>query len=118
MAYILRVLKHKLFKKHNPMIDITVEELKKRIDAGEQLTIIDVREPHEYAEYNIGAKLIPLGALGAHLEDYEDQKDTEIILHCRSGGRSGMAQQMMKAQGFTKVRNLLGGMLEWQAKFG
>lgn len=99
------------------MQDITVEELKKRLDAGEDLLIIDVREPYEYAEFNIGARLIPLGSFALHLDDLEDYKDTEIILHCRSGKRSHTAKEIMLAQGFTKPRNLLGGMLEWQDKF-
>ncbi len=100
------------------MQDITVEELKQRLDQDEQLIIIDVREPHEYAEFNIGGRLIPLGTFVAHLEDYEENKESEIILYCRSGKRSHTAKEIMLAQGFTKPRNLLGGMLEWQAKFG
>lgn len=100
------------------MQDITVDELKQRLNKGEEIIVIDVREPHEYADYNIGARLIPLGTFAAHLEEYEDHKNDEIVLHCRSGKRSATAKEIMVAQGFTKVRNLLGGMLEWQAKFG
>lgn len=100
------------------MQDITVDELKQRLDQGEEIIVIDVREPYEYAEYNIGARLIPLGTFAAHLEEYENHKNDEIVLHCRSGKRSATAKEIMMAQGFTKVRNLLGGMLEWQSKFG
>lgn len=100
------------------MNDITVEELKARIDGGEQLHIIDVREPHEYEEFNIGAQLIPLGTLPSKLTELESLKDQEIILHCRSGARSGNAKLYMEDSGFTKVRNLLGGMLAWREKFG
>lgn len=100
------------------MNDITVEELKSRIDGGEQLHIIDVREPHEYEEFNIGAQLIPLGTLPSKLAELESLKDQEIILHCRSGARSGNAKLYMEDSGFTKVRNLLGGMLAWREKFG
>lgn len=99
-------------------MDITVDELKKRMDAGEELLIIDVREPYEYAEYNIGAKNIPLGQITMFLLDYEDQKDEEIIVHCRSGSRSAAAKAIMMQSGFSKVRNLLGGMLEWQSRYG
>ncbi len=99
------------------MIDITVIELKKRMDDGEQLTIIDVREPWEYEEFNIGAQLVPLGELPNKLIEMEDYKDQEIILHCKSGGRSGNAKLFMQAQGFSRVRNLIGGMLDWKVQF-
>lgn len=100
------------------MNDIQVTELKSRLDAGEELNIIDVREGYEFDEYNINGKLIPLGELPGRLEELEDLKDEEIIVHCRSGARSASAQAFMKAQGFTKVRNLQGGILEWQRNFG
>jgi rhodanese-related sulfurtransferase len=100
------------------MNDITVDELKKRMDAGEQLYVIDVREPNEFEEFNIGAQLIPLGKLPSKLVELENLKNLEIIVHCRSGARSNTAKQFMAENGFVKVRNLLGGMLEWQSKFG
>lgn len=100
------------------MKDITVEELKSRLDNEENIFVIDVREPYEYEEYNIGAELIPLGALVNAIEDLEDYKNEEIVLHCRSGARSGRAKEMLAAMGFSKARNLLGGMLEWQEKYG
>ncbi|HMZ88593.1 MAG TPA: rhodanese-like domain-containing protein [Chitinophagales bacterium] len=99
-------------------MDISVEELKKRMDAGEDLLIIDVREPHEYAEFNIGAINIPLTSLPMKMYDFDDDKDREIIVHCRSGMRSASAKALMVQSGFTNVRNLLGGMLEWQATVG
>ena len=99
------------------MEDINVIELKTRLDNGEKLTIIDVREPYEYEEYNIGATLIPLGTLPQKLADLEDLRDAEIIIHCKSGGRSGSAKSFMQAHGFTKVRNLLGGILDWKTQF-
>ena len=70
------------------MAEITVEELKQRMDAGEKLHIIDVREAWEYEEFNIGAELIPLGELQGKVEDLEDIREEEIIIHCRSGSRS------------------------------
>ena len=99
------------------MTDITCQELKERMDKGEKLTIIDVREPHEYEEFNIGAQLIPLGELPFRLEELEQFKNEEIIVHCRSGARSGNAKMFMIESGFTNVRNLTGGMLEWSANF-
>jgi rhodanese-related sulfurtransferase len=100
------------------MTDITVEELKQRMDAGEQLHIIDVREQHEFDDFNIGAKLIPLGTIQGAIEDLEDWKGQEVIVHCHMGGRSAAAKDFMVKQGFTNVRNLLGGMNAWRALVG
>ncbi len=99
------------------MNDITVEELKERMDRGESLHIIDVREPHEYEEFNIGAKLIPLGTLPDAAACMDVLKNEEIILHCRSGARSGNAKLYLQELGFSKVRNLLGGMLAWRERY-
>ncbi len=95
------------------MNDITVAELKERIDKGEHLNIIDVREPHEYEEFNIGGKLIPMGTIPSALPELEKLKNEEIIVHCRSGSRSAQVKMFMEDSGFTKVRNLTGGMLAW-----
>lgn len=94
--------------------DITVYELKQRLDAGEKLNIIDVREPYEYEAFNIGAKLIPLGQLPSRLSEISHLKNEEIIVHCRSGARSANAKLFLEDEGFTNVRNLLGGILAWQ----
>ncbi|MCE2788039.1 MAG: rhodanese-like domain-containing protein [Bacteroidota bacterium] len=99
------------------MNDITIEELKERMEKGESLYIIDVREPHEYEEFNIGAKLIPLGSLPDEAAGMDELKNEEIILHCRSGARSGNAKLYLQELGFTKVRNLLGGMLAWRERY-
>lgn len=99
-------------------MDITVQELKTKLDNKENFVFIDVREQYEYDEFNIGAKLIPLGNIQAALEDLEDHKNDEIVVHCRSGARSAGAQQLMQAAGFTNVRNLTGGVLAWQTAFG
>lgn len=98
-------------------MDITVEELKQRIDAGEKLNIIDVREPHEYEEFNIKARLIPLATLPQMIDELEELKDQELIVHCRSGARSASAKAFLESSGFKNVRNLLGGILDWQVKF-
>ena len=100
------------------MTTISVEQLKARLDAGEQLHIVDVREPHENAAFNIGGTLVPLGKIqGMQLEEIEDLKNDEVIVYCRSGNRSGQACMILEAAGFTNVKNLTGGMLDWQEKF-
>lgn len=101
------------------MQNITVEQLKARIDAGEKINLVDVREPAEYAEFNINGMLIPLGKVQSmQLDEIEDLKDEEIIIYCRSGNRSGQACLFLDAMGFKNTKNLTGGMLEWQEKFG
>jgi rhodanese-related sulfurtransferase len=96
-------------------MDITIEELKERMDKGENLNLIDVREAYEFDEFNIGATLIPLGELPDRLEEIEAWKDQEILIHCRSGARSGRAKEYLTSEGYTNVRNVLGGMLAWQS---
>jgi rhodanese-related sulfurtransferase len=98
--------------------DISVIELKNRLDAGEKIHLIDVREPFEFEEFNLGGELIPLSTLPGKLEDLEDLKNEEVIVHCRSGARSGTAKMFLNQSGFTNVRNLIGGVLDWQAQFG
>ena len=94
--------------------DITVEELKDRLAKGETPVIIDVREDWEYQESNIsGAKNIPLGTLPERLEDLEEMKDQEVIVQCRSGARSASAKAFLQQQGFSNVRNLLGGIVAY-----
>ncbi len=100
------------------MKNITVEELKSRMDAGETINLIDVREPHEYAEFNIGAKLIPLGRIASmQFDEIEDLKNEELIIHCKAGGRSAQACSVLEMAGFTNVVNVTGGMNAWQQKF-
>ncbi|MDP2176138.1 MAG: rhodanese-like domain-containing protein [Bacteroidota bacterium] len=91
------------------MNDITAQELKERISHGDVLNIIDVREPYEYDEANINGTLVPLGDLQARIDDFDDLIDQEIIIHCRSGARSSAAKAFMVQNGFTNVRNLIGG---------
>ncbi len=101
------------------MQNITVEELKSRLDAGEKIDIVDVREPHENLEFNIGGTLIPLGKIQSmQIEELEDLKENELILYCRSGNRSGQACMFLDAMGFKNTKNLVGGMLAWQEKYG
>ncbi len=97
---------------------ITVEELKSRMDAGEELHILDVREPAEHAEFNIGGILLPLGkVMSMQVEDIEGWKEKEVICYCRSGNRSGQACLVLETVGFKNAKNLQGGMLAWQEKF-
>ena len=99
-------------------MDITVQELRQKLDAGENIVLIDVREPWEYEEFNLGGKLVPVGTLMNTMWELEDFKDADVIVHCRSGARSAMAQGLMLANGFKKVRNLKGGVLAWLEAFG
>lgn len=94
------------------MEEISVVELKARMDSGEKLNVIDVREPHEYSIARIpGTKLIPLGQISERANELD--KNSEIILHCRSGKRSADALNQLKALGFTKLKNVTGGILAW-----
>ena len=100
------------------MKTITVDEVKARLNAGEKLNFLDVREPYENEEFNIGGVLVPLGKiLSMQLEDIEDWKDEEVIIYCRSGNRSGQACLILDSLGFKNTKNLVGGMLAWQDKF-
>jgi rhodanese-related sulfurtransferase len=101
------------------MENITVEEVKKRMDAGEDLNLVDVREPYENADFNIGGTLLPLGMIQAmQIDEIEELKDKEVILYCRSGNRSGQAAMVLEMMGFENTKNLVGGLVEWQKKFG
>jgi rhodanese-related sulfurtransferase len=100
------------------MNTIDVQTLKKRIDAGEQLNFIDVREPAEFAEANLGAQLIPLGQImSMQIEDIEHMRNEEVIIHCRSGKRSAQACMMLEQMGFTNTVNVEGGILAWMENF-
>jgi rhodanese-related sulfurtransferase len=101
------------------MDTITVDEVKSRMDQGEELYLVDVREAYENADFNIGGKLLPLGEIRAmQLDEIQDLKDKEVICYCRSGNRSGQACSILEMAGFTNTKNLVGGMLAWQEKFG
>ena len=97
------------------MTNISVTEVKERIAKNEHLNLLDVREPDERAEFNIGGAFIPVGqVLMMNTDEIADWKDEEVICYCRSGKRSMQAGMMLEAMGFTNVKNLAGGMLEWQ----
>lgn len=100
------------------MENITAEELKKRLDNGEKVNIVDVREPHEHAEFNIGGVLVPLGEIRAmQVDELEPLKEEEVIVYCRSGARSAQAAMLLETMGFSNVKNLTGGMLNWQEQY-
>lgn len=101
------------------MKNITVEELKIKMGEENKMHLVDVRELKEYEEFNIGGIHIPLGKIqNFQIEDIENFKEDEIILHCRSGVRSVTAALFLEMQGFKNVSNLLGGVVAWQEKFG
>jgi sulfur-carrier protein adenylyltransferase/sulfurtransferase len=91
--------------------EIQVEDLKRRLDAGEDLFVLDVREPHEYQICNINGYLIPLGDLPKRVHELDSSR--EIVAHCRSGARSAKAVNFLRQAGFKKVHNLAGGILAW-----
>ena len=95
----------------NGVPEITVSELKQRLENGSRLNVIDVREPHEYEVANIGVRLIPLGELPQRLAEL-DQGEPYAI-HCKTGGRSGKAVKLMKDAGFGEVYNVKGGITAW-----
>jgi rhodanese-related sulfurtransferase len=101
------------------MTNITAEELHERLASGEKINLVDVREPHENAEFNIGGVLLPLGKIQVmQIDDIDALKNEEVICYCRSGNRSSTAALMLETFGFTEVKNLAGGMLGWKEKFG
>jgi len=93
------------------MADMTVEELKQRLDRGDDLFVLDVREPHEYQICNLGGYLIPLNDLPKRVSELDSSR--EIVVHCKMGGRSAKATDFLRQSGFTKVHNLAGGINAW-----
>jgi adenylyltransferase/sulfurtransferase len=91
--------------------EITVGELKERLDNGQDVSVLDVREPHEYEVANIGARLIPLGELPERLIELD--KDETLAVHCKTDGRSARAVQLLREAGFQNVYNVKGGITAW-----
>lgn len=97
---------------------ISSSALKEQLDNGEKISLIDVREPEEHAAFNIGGILLPLGRImSMQTEEIDDLKSEPVVCYCRSGQRSMQACMMLETMGFTNVKNLAGGMLEWQEKY-
>jgi adenylyltransferase/sulfurtransferase len=95
----------------NGIPQISVKELKARRDAGEDIFLLDVREPYEYQIAQIGGKLIPQGEVPNRLA--EIPRDREIIVQCRSGARSQRIAELLQQSGYQNVVNLAGGILAW-----
>jgi adenylyltransferase/sulfurtransferase len=91
--------------------EIQPEELKRRLDAREDILVLDVREPHEYQICNIKGHLIPLGDLPARVHELDTSQ--EIVVHCKSGMRSATAVEFLRQSGFKRATNLTGGILAW-----
>lgn len=100
------------------MNDINVQELKQKLANDEEFLLLDVREPYEHEEFNVGGSLIPLGEIPTAVSDLDEFKDQEVVVYCRSGKRSAQAQAFLQQAGFQNVRNLEGGMLAWEEAFG
>jgi rhodanese-related sulfurtransferase len=96
------------------MKEISVQELKEKLDSGEDFQLIDVREDFEYETSNIGGQLIPLG--GILIEAEKIDKNKPVVVMCRSGKRSAAAIMQLEQQGYTNLSNLKGGILAWQAE--
>ena len=97
------------------MTNISVAKLRERMAGNEPLNLLDVREPDERLEFNIGGVFIPLGqVMTMQTDEIENLKNEEIICYCRSGKRSMQAAMMLETFGFTNVVNLDGGMNAWQ----
>jgi molybdopterin/thiamine biosynthesis adenylyltransferase/rhodanese-related sulfurtransferase len=93
------------------MPEITPRELKQRLDRGDDLFVLDVREPHEYQICNLNGYLLPLGDLPKRVNELDSSR--EIVAHCRSGKRSADAVEFLRKAGFRKIWNLKGGILAW-----
>jgi adenylyltransferase/sulfurtransferase len=98
----------------NGIPQLTVKELKQRIDAGEDIYILDVREPYEYQIANIGGKLIPQNDVPLRLAEID--RGRQIVVHCRSGARSQRIAEFLHQSGYHDVVNLAGGILAWAAE--
>lgn len=95
------------------MKEITVKELKEKLDNKEDITLIDVREPDENAMFNIGGELIPLQTVPQNIDKIDKSKD--VVVYCRSGNRSGQAIKFLEGNhGYTNLINLKGGMMAWE----
>ena len=101
-------------KNRDREFEISAEELKARLDRGDDIFILDVREPHEYEICNMGGYLIPLNELPQRVNALDSSR--EIVVHCKLGGRSFKAVEFLKQAGFRKVKNLVGGIDAWAEK--
>ena len=99
----------------NENFDISVDQLREMIESGEPFNLVDVRNPDEYEDDNLGGVLIPLGDLPDSLEQLEAMKGQDIYIHCRSGARSDRAKHYLISECFEKVHKVLGGIMAYRA---
>lgn len=98
---------------------IQPEVVKEKLDAGTPIHLVDVRQPEEHADFNIGGTLLPLGQVQVMaIDDIEHLRNEEVICYCRSGQRSMQAAMLLESMGFTNVKNLVGGMIGWESRYG
>jgi rhodanese-related sulfurtransferase len=98
---------------------IQPEVVKEKLDSGISLHLVDVRQPEEHADFNIGGILLPLGQVQVMaIDDIEHLRNEEVICYCRSGQRSMQAAMLLESMGFTNVKNLVGGMIGWESRYG
>lgn len=93
------------------MKEVTVQELKQMMDQHDDFQLIDVRETHEFDYCNLGGQLIPMGEVMNNLDKIS--KDKKVVIHCKSGGRSGTIVQLLSERGYDNLYNLKGGILAW-----
>jgi len=99
-------------------MEINPEQLREKHKNGHSYTLIDVREPNEHEDFNIGGDLIPMGEIAMALSNLQEHKDTEVVVYCQTGARSAAVKEFLVQSGFSKVRNLTGGIVSWKEKFG
>ena len=95
----------------NYLSEISVKHLNDRLNRGEDILLLDVREQHEYGIANLKGLLVPLGQLAQRMSEIDPSR--EIIVYCHHGNRSAVAVQFLQTQGFEKVSNLVGGIDRW-----
>ena len=95
----------------NHLPEISVQDLNRRLEKGEDIFLLDVREPCEFKIANLRGRLIPLGQLLENVDELD--RSREIVVYCHHGTRSGVAVQFLKNQGFDRVLNLTGGIDQW-----
>lgn len=98
------------------MKEVTARELKKMLDDNEDFVLIDVREPFEFDEANLNGKLIPMGEVMNRMD--EIPKDKKVVIHCKSGGRSGSVVHTLESKGYDNLYNLRGGIMAWMNEVG
>lgn len=100
------------------MKNISIDQLHDRLSKKEKINLIDVREPWEYEQFNLGGKNVPLSEIPGRMDELENLKNEEIVIHCQSGNRSRQAGALLEQMGFKNVVNVSTGTDDWKKKFG